>query len=45
MGGSGLVAMGGDSCSKRSWVQIPAPYTEWTFFTFICCKNCNDENK
>ena len=23
------------------WVQIPAPYTEWTFFTFICCKNCN----
>ena len=41
MGGSGLVAMGGDSCSKRSWVQIPAPYTEWTFFTFICCKNCN----
>ena len=21
---------------------IPAPYTGWTFFTFICCKNCND---
>ena len=34
---------------QRSWVQIPAPYTGWTFFTFICCKNCNvwlkDENK
>ena len=25
---------------QRSWVQIPAPYTGWTFFTFICCKNC-----
>ena len=22
----------------RSWVQIQAPYTEWTFFTLICCK-------
>ena len=19
----------------------PAPFTGWTFFTFICCKNCN----
>ena len=26
---------------QRSWVQIPAPYTSWTLFTFICCKNCN----
>ena len=26
---------------QRSWVWIPAPYTGWTFFTFICCKNCN----
>ena len=27
---------------KRSWVQIPAPYSEWTwhFFTLICYKNC-----
>ena len=25
--------------SWRSWVRIPAPFTEWTFFTFICCKN------
>ena len=25
----------------RSWVRIPAPYTGWTFFTYICCKNCN----
>ena len=22
-----------------SWVQIPALYTGWTFFTLICCKN------
>ena len=21
-------------------VRIPAPYIGWTFFTFICCKNC-----
>ena len=26
---------------QRSWVQILAPDTEWTFFTFICCKNYN----
>ena len=25
---------------QRLWVRIPAPYTGWTFFTFICCKNC-----
>ena len=24
---------------ERSWVQIPAPYSGWTFFTLICCKN------
>ena len=23
-----------------SWVWIPAPYTGWTFFTLICCKDC-----
>ena len=25
---------------RRSWVQIPVPYTGWTwhFFTLICCK-------
>ena len=22
------------------WVQIPTPYTGWTFFTLISCKNC-----
>ena len=27
---------------QRLWVRIPAPYTGWTFFTYICCKNCND---
>ena len=26
----------------RSLVRFPAPYTGWTFFTFICCKNCDD---
>ena len=26
---------------RRLWVQIPAPYTGWTFFTFIYCKNCS----
>ena len=26
---------------RWSWVQIPALYTGLTFFTFICCKNCN----
>ena len=25
-----------------SWVRIPAMYTGWTFFTYICCKNWND---
>ena len=25
---------------QRSWVRIPAPYTGWTFFEVICCKNC-----
>ena len=25
---------------QRSWVRIPAPYIGWTFFTYICCKNC-----
>ena len=24
-----------------TWVKIPALYTGWTFFTFICCKNCH----
>ena len=27
---------------RRSWVRITAPYTGWTFFTYICFKNCND---
>ena len=26
---------------QSSWFRIQAPYTGWTFFTFICCKNCN----
>ena len=27
---------------RMSWVQILSPYTGWTFFTYIGCKNCND---
>ena len=27
---------------RNSWLRIPASYTGWTFFTYICCKNCND---
>ena len=31
------------------WVRIPALCTGWTFFPFLCCKNCNvclkDENR
>ena len=27
---------------QRTWIQIPALYTGWTFFTYICCKNCTD---
>ena len=37
--------MGGDSKSEG---RIPSKHTGWTFFTFICCKNCDvyvDENK
>ena len=26
---------------QRLLVRIPAPYTGWTFFTFVCCKNCS----
>ena len=26
----------------RLWVWIPAPYTGWTFFTYICYKKCYD---
>ena len=26
---------------QRLWVRNPEPYTGWTFFIFICCKNCN----
>ena len=33
VGGSpGVVVMGGGSYSKKSWVQIPPPYTGWTIF-------------
>ena len=35
----GLVVMGGHSSSEGTWVRIPAPCTEWTFFTCICYTN------
>ena len=31
-----------EEVKTMSWVRIPAPYTEWTFFTYICCKNYRD---
>ena len=41
MGSSpGLVVMGGDSKFQRLSVRISAPFTGWTFFSFVCCKNC-----
>ena len=30
---------------QRSWVRFPALYTEWTFFAFIYCQNCNCKTK
>ena len=41
-GSPGLLVMGGDSCSKgRGFESQHCTYTGWTYFTFICCKNCN----
>ena len=34
------VVMGGDSCLKGRGYKSRMPYTGWTFFTLICCKNC-----
>ena len=41
-GSPGLVVMGGDSCSKGPGFEAQRRIldTGWTFFTFICCKNC-----
>ena len=37
----GLVVMGGDSCSEcRGFESIHNIPTGWTFFMYICCKNC-----
>ena len=38
-GRSGLVVMGGDSCSERRGHHI----LDGQFSKCICCKNCNDE--
>ena len=35
------MVMGDDSCSKGLGFESPRP-TGWTFFTLICCKNCNN---
>ena len=37
-----------ESSNSKSEGRIPSKHTGWTFFTFICCKNCDvyvDENK
>ena len=43
LGGSpGLVVMVGHSCSKGVGLNPGAIYwMDITFFTYICCKNCN----
>ena len=38
----GLVFMGGDSCSEGHGFQSQHHILNGIFFTYICCKNCND---
>ena len=40
-GSSGLVVMGGDSCSKGCEFESQHHLLDGHFFTYICCKNCN----
>ena len=43
MGGSpGLVVMGKDSHSKGCGFESRHRILDGHFFTYICCKNCND---
>ena len=36
------MVMGRNSSSKGRGFKSMALYTGWTFFTYICYKNCND---
>ena len=38
----GLVVMGRDSCSKGRGFESRHSILDGHFFTYICCKNCND---
>ena len=40
-GSSGLVVMGGDSCSKGRGFESQRHILDGHFFTFICCIDCN----
>ena len=43
MGGSpGLVVMGGDTYSEGCGFKSRHCILDGHFFTYICCKNCND---
>ena len=38
----GLVVMGRDSCSKGRGFESRHSILDGHFFTYICCKNCNE---
>ena len=37
---TGVVVMGGDSCSERRVFESQHHMLDGPFFTLICCKNC-----
>ena len=41
-GSPGLVVMGRDSCSEGCGFESQYRILDGHFFTYICCKNCND---
>ena len=41
-GSPGLVVMGGDSCFVGHGFESQHCKLDGHFFTYICCKNCND---
>ena len=41
-GSPGEVVMGGDSCSKGCGFESRHNILDGHFFTYNCCKNCND---
>ena len=42
-GRPGLMVMGRDSCSKGRGFESRHYILDVHFFTYICCKNCNDD--